>query len=87
MPLDWHPRYCDTRKTYEYRILNRRFAIPTERLYSHFFYYPLDVEKMQQAADYFGWTRVSCVRDGKLRSIEDIHEELYARVKSSLEEV
>lgn len=52
VPLDWHPRYCDTRKTYEYRILNRRFAIPTERLYSHFFYYPLDVEKMQQAADY-----------------------------------
>lgn len=49
---DWHPRYCDTRKTYEYRILNRRFAIPTQRLYSHFFYYPLDVEKMQQAADY-----------------------------------
>lgn len=52
VPLGWHPRYCDTRKTYEYRILNRRFAIPTERLYSHFFYYPLDVEKMQQAADY-----------------------------------
>ena len=52
VPLDWHPRYCDTRKTYEYRILNRRFAIPTERLYSHFFYYPLDVEKMQEAADY-----------------------------------
>ncbi len=52
VPLDWHPRYCDTRKTYEYRILNRRFAIPTERLYSHFFYYPLDVEKMQKAADY-----------------------------------
>lgn len=52
VPLDWHPRYCDTRKTYEYRILNRRFAIPTERLYSHFFYYPLDVKKMQQAADY-----------------------------------
>ncbi len=50
--LDWHPRYCDTRKTYIYRILNRRFAIPTERLYSHFFYYPLNVEHMQQAADY-----------------------------------
>ena len=44
-------------------------------------------EVAQQAADYFGWTRVSCVRDGKLRSIEDIHEELYARVKSCLEEV
>lgn len=49
---DWHPRYCDTRKTYEYRILNRRFAIPTQRLYSNFFYYPLDVAKMQEAADY-----------------------------------
>lgn len=49
---DWHPRYCDTRKTYEYKILNRRFAVPTERLYSHFFYYPLDIAKMQQAADY-----------------------------------
>lgn len=52
VPPDWHPRYCDSRKTYEYRILNRRFAVPTERLYSHFFYYPLDVEKMQAAADY-----------------------------------
>ena len=44
-------------------------------------------EVAQQAAEYFDWTRVSCVRDGKLRSIEDIHEELYARVKSCLEEV
>lgn len=52
VPSDWHPRYCDTRKTYVYRILNRRFAVPTERLYSHFFYYPLNVEDMQQAADY-----------------------------------
>lgn len=49
---DFHPRYCDTRKTYEYKILNRKFAVPTERLYSHFFYYPLDIEKMQRAADY-----------------------------------
>ena len=52
VPLDWHPRYRDTRKTYEYRILNRRFAIPTERLSSHVCYYPLEVEKLQQAADY-----------------------------------
>ncbi len=49
---DWHPRYCDTRKTYEYRILNRKFSVPTERLYSHFFYYPLDIKAMQQAAAY-----------------------------------
>jgi tRNA pseudouridine38-40 synthase len=47
---DFHPRYCDTIKTYEYKILNRRFDMPVERLYSTFVYYPLDVEKMQKAA-------------------------------------
>ena len=26
---DFHPRHCDTVKTYEYRILNREFALPT----------------------------------------------------------
>lgn len=49
---EWHPRYCDTRKTYEYRILNRKFSVPTERLYSHFFYYPLNVADMQRGAAY-----------------------------------
>jgi tRNA pseudouridine38-40 synthase len=48
---DFHPRKQSTRKTYEYRILNEAFAQPLERLYSHFVYVPLDVEKMQQAAD------------------------------------
>lgn len=49
---DFHPRRCNSRKTYEYKILNRRFAVPTERLYSHFVYMPLDVDKMRQAAEY-----------------------------------
>ena len=49
---DCHPRYTNSRKTYEYKILNRRLPIPTERLYSHFVYMPLDVEKMKQAAEY-----------------------------------
>lgn len=52
VPLDFHPRFCNSRKTYEYRILNRRFPIPTERLYSYFIYYSLDMEKMKQAASY-----------------------------------
>ena len=47
---DFHPRYCDTIKTYEYKILNRRFDVPTERLYSTFVYYPLDIDKMKRAA-------------------------------------
>lgn len=49
---DFHPRFQKTTKTYEYKILNRRFPDPTRRLYSFFYYYPLDVTKMQQAADY-----------------------------------
>jgi tRNA pseudouridine38-40 synthase len=49
---EWHPRRTVSYKTYEYHILNRRIAIPTERLYSTFIYYPLDLERMQKAAQY-----------------------------------
>lgn len=49
---DFHPRRCAGRKTYQYKILNRRFAVPTERLYSHFVYVPLDVDRMKAAAEY-----------------------------------
>lgn len=52
VPLDWHPRKCNGTKTYEYKILNRRICMPTERLYSHFCYYQLDLEKMRRAASY-----------------------------------
>lgn len=47
---DFHPRHCESRKTYEYRILNTRFPLPTKRLYAHFTYVPLDTERMKQAA-------------------------------------
>lgn len=50
VPDDFHPRFQKTVKTYEYRILNRRFQDPTRRLYAFFYYYPLDVERMRQAA-------------------------------------
>ena len=49
---DFHPRYADTVKTYEYNILNRRFDLPTKRLYAAFCYYPMDIERMNQAAAY-----------------------------------
>ena len=52
VPADFHPRYCDSTKTYEYKILNRRFPDPLNRLYTHFVYMPLDVEKMREAAAY-----------------------------------
>ena len=38
------------------------------------------------AAEYYGWTVIHCVRDGQMRSIEDIHEEIYSHVKACLEE-
>ena len=38
------------------------------------------------AAEYYGWTVIECVRDGKMRSIEDIHEEIYNHVAACLEE-
>jgi tRNA pseudouridine38-40 synthase len=49
---DFHPRFAKSRKTYEYRILNRRFPDPTRRLDTHFYHYPLDVVAMQEAAAY-----------------------------------
>ncbi len=52
VPDDFHPRFCDTIKTYQYRIWNSRFPNPLVRLYSKFVYYKLDMEKMQQAANY-----------------------------------
>lgn len=49
---DFHPRHCESQKTYEYRILNREFPLPTKRLYAYFTYVPLDVGRMQEAAAY-----------------------------------
>ena len=42
-------------------------------------------EMGRAAANYYGWHIISCVRDGQMRSIEDIHAEIYALVKSCLE--
>lgn len=38
-----------------------------------------------EAASYYGWTVVHCEKDGEMRSIEDIHEEVYSLVKQCLE--
>ena len=49
VPADFHPRYTDTIKTYEYHIWNSRFPDPTKRLYSLFCYYYLDLDIMRGA--------------------------------------
>ena len=38
------------------------------------------------AAQFYNWTVIECVRDGQMRSIEDIHEEIYRHVKACLED-
>lgn len=38
------------------------------------------------AAEYYGWTVIQCVKDGKMRSIEDIHEEICRHVAACLED-
>ena len=48
---DFHPRHCNSRKTYEYRILNRKMPLPTMRHDTYYYYRKLDVETMQRAAD------------------------------------
>lgn len=49
---DYHPRKKNCVKTYEYKIMNRKIELPTLRLYSYFCYFPLDVEKMREAASF-----------------------------------
>ena len=53
VPLDFHPRHQDTVKTYEYRVLNRKLPLPEYRLYAHFTYENLNLEKMNEACKYF----------------------------------
>jgi len=42
-------------------------------------------ETGRAAAAYYGWTVISCVKDGQMRSTHDIHEEIYRHVQACLE--
>lgn len=52
VPEDFHPRFCDSTKTYEYRIWNATFVQPVNRLYTYHVHDALDVEAMQRAAQF-----------------------------------
>lgn len=52
VPLDWHPRYQDCLKTYEYHIWNAEVPDPTKRHTTYHVSYRLDIEKMRRAAGY-----------------------------------
>ena len=42
-------------------------------------------EMGRAAASYYGWNVIHCVRNDQMRSIEDIHEEIYSLVCGCLE--
>ena len=52
VPDDFHPRFQNTIKTYEYRILNRAHEDPLTRRTEFHYYYPLDEERMNSACRY-----------------------------------
>ncbi len=43
-------------------------------------------ETGRAAAAFYGWTVIECVKDGQMRSIEDIHNEIYRHVRRCLED-
>lgn len=49
---DFHPRHCNTRKTYEYRILNTAVPLPQKRNFTWHVTGSIDIDKMREAAAY-----------------------------------
>ena len=74
VPPDFHPRHVKSKKTYEYRILNREFRDPNRRLDSYFYYRHLDVHAMHEAAGYL-------VGEHDFKSFCSIHAQLETTVR------
>lgn len=77
---DFHPRHCDTEKTYEYRIINTQISDPVRRFYRCHFSMPLDVDAMNEAAQYLigehdftSFCNVESQALSHVRMIKDIH--------------
>jgi tRNA pseudouridine38-40 synthase len=50
---DFHPRKVKCKKTYEYTILARKIPLPKYRNTACYYYRPLDLKAMQEAAHFF----------------------------------
>lgn len=78
--LDFHPRHCDTEKTYEYRIVNSQIMDPVRRFYACHFSMPLDIDLMNAAAhylvgehDFTSFCNVESQAISHIRTIKDVH--------------
>ena len=74
VPLDFHPRHVKSKKTYEYRILNREFRDPNRRLDTYFYYRHLEVHAMREAAGYL-------VGEHDFKSFCSIHAQVETTVR------
>ncbi len=79
---DFHPRHCSSRKTYEYRIYQDSFPEPVRRLYTHFTYVPLDMDRMREGAawligehDFKSFCSTAAVVETTVRTILSINIE------------
>lgn len=79
VPPDFHPRHCESHKTYEYHIVNAPFPNPMKRLYCHFTYNPCDLEAMKEAAvyligehDFKSFCTVGAQVESTVRTITDL---------------
>lgn len=80
--LSFHPRHCNTEKTYEYRVLNTKMEVPVKRLYTYHFNMELDVERMQEAGnflvgehDFTSFCNVESQALSHVRTIKDVKVE------------
>lgn len=75
---DFHPHHVKSQKTYEYRIRVARTLFPTDRYYFHTVHVPLDIEKMQEAADYL-------IGKHDFTSFSSVHAQVKSRVRTIYE--
>ncbi|MCR5250661.1 MAG: tRNA pseudouridine(38-40) synthase TruA [Lachnospiraceae bacterium] len=76
---DFHPRHCDSVKTYEYRILNSPLQDPLRRHVTTWYHQKLDAERMAEAArvltgehDFTSFCSVHAQSTTRVRTIHDI---------------
>lgn len=79
---DFHPRHCESRKTYEYRFYCAKHPMPLASRYATYTYYEPHVELMQNAAvfligehDFRSFCSVHTQAESTVRTIYDIQIE------------
>ena len=81
--------YLDVPTAFTDRLMRNREAATNTKADIHeqdLSYLATCREMGRRAAEYYGWHIIHCVRDDQMRSIEDIHQEIYRLVSACMEE-